>query len=70
MSKETLREFLQNQKQIITEEELKAFFRAVDLDLDGRVSYSELVEAVHLMEPLPYKSSGVGLRESEIMSAV
>jgi hypothetical protein len=49
-------------------DEVDAFFDAVDLDNDGRISYSELVEAVHLMEPLPYRSSTI--RDSEYLKAV
>jgi Ca2+-binding EF-hand superfamily protein len=45
---------MQDQAVPLTFEEEEAFFRAVDLNEDGKISYSELVEAVHLMEPLPY----------------
>ena len=38
------------------------------MDQDGKISYSELVEAVHLMEPLPYKPD-VPLR-SELLNAI
>lgn len=44
---------------ILTYDDLESFFRSVDLDEDGRISYSELVEAVHLMEPLPYDYSPI-----------
>jgi Ca2+-binding EF-hand superfamily protein len=48
-------------------EEGDAFFRAVDLDEDGKISYSELIEAVHLLEPLPYRvPSSVAIREAEL----
>lgn len=52
-------------------DQLSAFFKAVDLDQDGRITYSELVEAVHLMEPLPYTpSSGILIRQNEIERAI
>lgn len=51
---ESLGLFMRSQGMTLTVDHLNAFFRAVDLDQDGRISYSELVEAVHLMEPLPY----------------
>jgi hypothetical protein len=52
-------------------EEIEAFFRMVDLDEDGRISYSELIEAVHLLEPLPYRiPSNLTIREAELQSAL
>ncbi|KAM3137109.1 hypothetical protein pb186bvf_010837 [Paramecium bursaria] len=60
--------FMKNQGIILLRDELDAFFQAVDLDQDGKISYSELVEAVHLMEPLPYKPD-VPLR-SELLNAI
>jgi Ca2+-binding EF-hand superfamily protein len=41
---------------VSTYDDIEAFFRAVDLDQDGRITYTELIEAVHLMEPLPYEA--------------
>lgn len=67
---DTLAVFMRNQSTPLLQDELLAFMAAVDLDQDGRVSYSELVEAVHLMEPLPYRSTEHGLRESEILNAI
>lgn len=57
-------------KNQLTQEEVQAFFVAVDLDQDDKISYSELVEAVHLMEPLPYKPSTSSIRESQLLSAI
>lgn len=48
---------------------MDAFFKGVDLDEDRRIGYSDLVEAVHLMEPLPYRPTSTTelvARESEI----
>ena len=51
---------------ILTYDDIEAFFRSVDLDEDGRISYNELVEAVHLMEPLTYDYSPIEDNCSEI----
>lgn len=41
------------------------------MDFDGRISYSELIEAVHLLEPLPYKlPSSLAIREAELQAAL
>ena len=53
----------------LTNDELVAFFKGVDLDEDGRISYHELIEAVHLMEPLNYFSDVI-IRASEMEKAV
>ncbi|CAK69374.1 unnamed protein product (macronuclear) [Paramecium tetraurelia] len=68
LTKETLSLFMQKQGAPLLNEEVDSFFDAVDLDQDGRISYSELVEAVHLMEPLPYRSSVV--RDTDYIRAV
>lgn len=39
------------------------------MDEDGKISYTELVEAVHLMEPLPYSTDAV-VRSIEIERAL
>lgn len=57
LSIESLSQFMNDQGCPLGDEDLNAFFRAVDSDEDGRISYAELVEAVHLMEPLPYRPS-------------
>jgi hypothetical protein len=65
---ESLALFLKQQGVVLTAEEVEAFFQAVDLDEDGRISYSELIEAVHLLEPLPYRiPSSVVIREAELL---
>lgn len=54
LSTESLEVFQRAHAQPLTAEELLHFFKAVDQDEDNRISYQELIEAVHLMEPLPY----------------
>lgn len=68
VSRATLVEFMRPTP--LTENELNAFFTAVDLDRDGKISYSELMEAVHLMEPLPYRRESQTLRQSELLAAI
>ena len=66
LTKDSLALFMKEQAVPFSYDDLEAFFRSVDLDEDGRISYSELVEAVHLMEPLPYDYSPVVDTSSEI----
>ena len=64
---DSLNLFMKQQGVSLLLEEADAFFRAVDLDEDGKISYSELIEAVHLLEPLPYRvPSSVAIREAEL----
>lgn len=69
VSLDSLSVFLRANGVYLSLTEQEAFFRAVDTDEDGKISYTELVEAVHLMEPLPYRPSAaveLALRESRI----
>ncbi|CAD8052769.1 unnamed protein product [Paramecium primaurelia] len=68
LTKETLSLFMQRQNAPLLNDEVISFFDAVDLDQDGKISYSELVEAVHLMEPLPYRSNII--RDNDFVKAV
>lgn len=62
---------MKNQGYVLTNEETDAFFKATDLDEDGKISYSELIESVHLLEPLPYRvPSTVSIREVELEKAL
>lgn len=54
----------------MNDKEINAFFRMVDLDEDNRITYSELVEAVHLMEPLPYEFTMPTMLDTEIRRAI
>jgi Ca2+-binding EF-hand superfamily protein len=38
--------FIKSNNQAVSFDELSAFFRVVDADEDGRITYSELLEAV------------------------
>ena len=43
---ESLNEFMRSNSSALTYDELWAFFRVVDTDEDGKISYSELLEAI------------------------
>ncbi len=50
-------------EKILSEEEINAFFRVCDLDEDGKISYSEFVEAILPFEP--YNRRTLALSESK-----
>ncbi len=70
ITKDSLVLFMRDLSIVLSYDDIEAFFRSVDLDEDRRVSYSELVEAVHLMEPLPYDYSPAIDSSREIRRAI